>query len=293
VDTGTIGVIHPGEMGAGIAGELVRSGLRVGYAGQGRSAATKARAESKGIVDLGSLETLCAESAIIFSICPPDAALEVAESVRGFPGTYVDANAVAPRTARAVAEIVEAGGAHYVDGGIIGTPPDETTTPRLYLSGDGADAIAALFAGSRVDASVVSKDPTAASAVKVGYSAWSKGSSALLLAVLAFARGAGVEETIVAEWAVSQKGTLERAQRSAASIGAKAWRWAGEMEEIAAALAEEDLPNGFHESAAEVYRRASPAGSASDLRTLDELLAGILDPQSSARHRRALGGEQA
>jgi hypothetical protein len=45
-----------------------------------------------------------------------------------------------------------------------------------------------------------------------------------------------------------------------ANIRGKAWRWVGEMEEIANAFADEDLPPGFHEAAAEIYRAiARPA----------------------------------
>ena len=69
------------------------------------------------------------------SVCPPHAALDIARQVAGFGGVYVDANAISPATAREVAGIVEAGGASYVDGGIIGTPPVAPGFIRLYLSG--------------------------------------------------------------------------------------------------------------------------------------------------------------
>ncbi len=59
------------------------------------------------------------------SICPPHAALDVARAVSGFEGTYVDANAISPATARKVAAVIERGGASYVDGGIIGAPADD------------------------------------------------------------------------------------------------------------------------------------------------------------------------
>ena len=39
--------------------------------------------------------------------------------------------------------------------------------------------------------------------------------------------------------------------------GRKGWRWVGEMEEIAHSMAAHDLPTGFHEAAAEVFRRAA------------------------------------
>jgi len=118
----TIGVIHPGEMGAGVAGALVSSGNTVMWAGEGRSEDTKRRAKEVGLVDVSNLATLLERCEIILSICPPHAALDVAREVSGFKGVYVDANAISPTHASEVASIVEGGGASYVDGGIIGAP---------------------------------------------------------------------------------------------------------------------------------------------------------------------------
>jgi len=86
---------------------------------------------------------------VILSICPPHAALEVAAALPPFDGVFVDANAIAPETARRVGETVEACGASFVDGGIVGAPPTRSG-PRLFLSGTDALRIAELFAGTAV-----------------------------------------------------------------------------------------------------------------------------------------------
>ena len=99
----------------------------------------------------------------------------------------------------------------------------------------------------------------AASAVKMAYASWTKGSAALLLAARALARAEGVEETLLAEWGISQPGLEERSARAAGSAAAKGWRWIAEMEEIAATMAAAGLPEGFHQAAAEIYRRFPPA----------------------------------
>ena len=104
----------------------------------------------------------------------------------------------------------------------------------------------------------------AASAVKMAYASWTKGSAALLLAARALARAEGVEETLLAEWGISQPGLQERSARAAGSAAAKGWRWIAEMEEIAATMAAAGLPEGFHQAAAEVYRRFSPPERAGD-----------------------------
>ena len=241
---GTVGLLHPGEMGAAVGAVLRGQGVRVVWASEGRSEETRARAEAAGLEDAGSVVEV-ARSDVVFSICPPHAALEVARSAE-FAGVYVDANAVSPATAREVAEAV----GEFVDGGIVGSPPREPGTARLYLSGDRASEVAELFAGSALDARVVSN----ASALKMAYAAWTKGTAAMLLAIRELAFREGVEEALLAEWDLSQPELRDRFARAARSAEAKGWRWVGEMEEIAATFEAAGLPGGFHRAAAEVYR---------------------------------------
>jgi hypothetical protein len=172
----------------------------------------------------------------------------------------VDANAVSVATAQEVASIVTAGGASYVDGGIIGPPPDASGHTRLYLSGKRAAEVQVLFRRSALDARIADGPLFAASATKMAYAAWTKGTSALLLACRALARAEGVERTLLAEWALSQPKLAEQSEQAAVSAALKGWRWVGEMDEIAASMADAGLPPGFHEAAADVYdRTARPA----------------------------------
>jgi len=254
----TIGLLHPGEMGAAVGQCLAGAGHRVLWVPEGRSAATAARAEAAGLTAVDSLAALAQQAEVIVSVCPPHAAVDVARQVAGFAGLYVDANAISPATAREVAAIVEAGGAAYVDGGIIGSPPVGPGHTRLYLSGTRAPEVGRLFEGTNLEARLVDRDPAAgaASAVKMAYASWTKGSAALLLAARALARAEGVEDVLVAEWAMSQPGLADRSARAAGSAAAKGWRWVAEMEEIAATMAAAGLPDGFHLAAAEIYRRS-------------------------------------
>jgi 3-hydroxyisobutyrate dehydrogenase-like beta-hydroxyacid dehydrogenase len=266
----TVGLLHPGEMGAAVGQCLAGAGHRVLWAPEGRSPASAARAEAAGLTAAdGGLAGLVRQADVIVSVCPPHAALDIARQVAGFGGVYVDANAISPVTAREVAGLVEAGGASYVDGGIIGTPPVVPGFIRLYLSGARAGEIQRLFAGSEVDARVIDGALRAASAVKMAYASWTKGSAALLLAARALARAEGVEETLLAEWSISQPGLDERSARAAESATAKGWRWIAEMEEIAATMAAAGLPGGFHQAAAEIYRRFSPADRAGEEAALE------------------------
>jgi 3-hydroxyisobutyrate dehydrogenase-like beta-hydroxyacid dehydrogenase len=244
VASSTVGLLHPGEMGAAVGAVLRGQGHRVLWASDGRSAETRARADEAGLEDVGAISQV-AEADVVFSVCPPHAALEVARSAR-FNGVYVDANAVSPATAAKVSDVVD----EFVDGGIVGSLPREPGTTRLYLSGERAAEVAALFTGSVLDARVVSN----ASAVKMAYAAWTKGTAAMLLAIRELARREGVEEPLLAEWDLSQPELRERHARALRSAEAKGWRWVGEMEEIAATFEADGLPGGFHRAAAEIYR---------------------------------------
>ena len=249
----TIGLLHPGEMGAAVGKCLAGAGHRVLWVPEGRSAATRERAEAAGLTGCGWRRSSPVRMSLSRS----------ARRTRrwtwpgrwpGSGGLYLDANAVSPATAGEVAAIVEAGGADYADGGIIGPPPVAPGSTRLYLSGPRAGEVQALFGGTDVDARVV-PPPGSASAVKMAYASWTKGSAALLLAARALARAEGVESVLLEEWALSQPGLEKRWDGAAAAAAAKGWRWVGEMEEIAAAMAAAGLPEGFHQAAADMYRR--------------------------------------
>jgi 3-hydroxyisobutyrate dehydrogenase-like beta-hydroxyacid dehydrogenase len=253
----TIGILQPGEMGSAVGGAARAGGARVVWASAGRGAATRRRAETDGLEDVGTIARLARESETIVSVCPPASAADVAREVATlrFGGTFVDANAIAPATTRAVGDIITAGGARFVDGGIIGPPPRKAGETRLYLSGPGAAAVAAIFKGSLLGAIVVDGGVGAASAVKMAYAAWTKGSQALLLAIRALATHEGVDAALVAEWARSQPDATARSERAVSANIKKAWRFVGEMEEIASTFEAAGLPGGFHEAAGEVYRR--------------------------------------
>jgi 3-hydroxyisobutyrate dehydrogenase-like beta-hydroxyacid dehydrogenase len=251
----TVGLLHPGEMGSALGLALMQRNHTVLWASAGRSEATSQRAAAAGLTDAGSVDTLAAHSDVILSVCPPHAAKDVSALTAGATALFVDANAIAPASARALA--AEWGVERFVDGGIIGPPPREPGTTRLYLSGTEADTIAELFAGTAVDARIVSSEPGDASAVKMTYAAWTKGTAALLLAIRAVAEAEGVADTLFDEWRESLPklpDILTRAERSAA---AKGWRWTGEMEEIASTFAAAGLPDGFHRAAADVFARGT------------------------------------
>jgi Domain of unknown function (DUF1932) len=277
MDRVEVGILHPGEMGACVAGLLAGTGKTVLWVSSGRGPQTRQRAEAAGLSDAGSLASLARRSAVVLSVCPPSAALDVARAAAGFRGVYVDANAVSPATAREIASLIEAGGGECVDGGIVGPPPRSATTTRLYLSGARAGEVSELFAGTVLQARAVGDEVGAASAVKMCYAAWTKGTAALLLAIRAAARAEGVEDVLLGEWDLSVPDLAERSLRAAQAAGGKGWRWVAEMEEIAATFAACGLPAGFHQAAAEIFRRSPRLTGATSEETLESVLAGLTE----------------
>lgn len=270
-------LLHPGAMGASLGAALVRAGRQVWWLPQGRSDATRRRAVAAGLRPADSWPALLGACDLVISICPPAAASTVAESFASQVRTltlregrdvaprwsYLDANAISPARARQVAALVEGVGANFVDGDVVG-PPVGAGRTCLYLSGPGAASVAARFAGAGGGESdgpeirVLGDDPTAASALKMLYAGWTKASGALLLTLWAAAERAGVAQALLAEWQISQPDLPGRLEQVVNRSVPKAWRFAGEMDEIADTLEELRLPLNFHRAAAEMFNALAP-----------------------------------
>jgi 3-hydroxyisobutyrate dehydrogenase-like beta-hydroxyacid dehydrogenase len=271
------GLLHPGEMGSSVGASLVAGGARVLWLSQGRGAQTRQRAEGIGLEDAGTLAELARRAQVILSVAPPHAALDVARAVAAvrFSGLFVDANAIAPETTREVGRIIERGGARFVDGGIIGPANRKPGAARIYLSGPGAAEVAPLFVNGPVNAITLDGPVGAASALKMAYGGWTKGSQALLMAIRALAMAEGVDDALLAEWRISQPELPARAERTVNDNARKAWRFVGEMEEIARSLAGAGLPSGFHEGAREIYERLAEYKDTKTPPTVEEAAAQL------------------
>ena len=275
--TPTVGLLHPGAMGATVGATLRAGGADVVWASDGRSDASHARARAANLRDVGDLDALVAQSDWIVSVCPPHAAEEVAHGValRGFEGTYLDANAVAPARAEALRERIEAAGGRFVDGGIVGPPATRSGTTWLHLSGPGAEELASACAAGPLAASVVSDRVGDASALKMCYAAFTKGSTALLAAQLATARVFGVQAALEEQWERDDPGSAASAAARLRRVTAKAWRFEGEMHEISATFAAAGLPAGFHAAAADIFARLADFREQADEPTLAAVLEAL------------------
>jgi 3-hydroxyisobutyrate dehydrogenase-like beta-hydroxyacid dehydrogenase len=238
------------------------------------------------LVDVKNLTDAVRESEVILSVCPPDAALGLAKSVaaENFSGIYVDANAISRETAEQIGATVTKAGASFVDGGIIGAPVKQAGTTRLYLSGIRAPEVAELFAASMLDSRAIGPNPGAASALKVVYAAWTKCTDALVLAIRALAAIEGVDQALAEEWSISQPDLARKSTRAAAVATPKAWRYVGEMKEIAAAFESAGLMPGFHDAAADLWQRLAPFKDQTDPAPSVEVVIDALRRSCDKRH---------
>lgn len=254
----TVGILSPGDMGHAIGAVLHHHGMRVITCLRGRSTRTEALAKAAGIEDMPDDETLVQETDVLLSILPPAQASACAERVAaalhrtGTSLLFLDCNAIAPRTVHALEQVLTEAGASFVDVGIIGGPPRiGREGPRLYASGAQASEIALLSAYG-LDVRVLGPHSGQASALKMCYASLTKGLTALATQALVAGRALGLQEALIAEFqTLSFFGTIKR---SIPGMPPKAYRWVGEMEEIARTFSDLGLPPQIHEGAASLYR---------------------------------------
>lgn len=273
-----IGILHPGEMGVSIAASAINSGHQVYWVSQGRSEQTRARAEKHNLVEVDSLLQLCQTCKVILSICPPHAAEDVARSVAAtqFDGLYVDANAISPQRSVRIGQLMQSAGIRFIDGGIIGGPAWRPKETWLYLSGEHSQQITACFSNGPLQTGIIGDEIGKASALKMCYAAYSKGTTALLAAILATSEVLGVREELYQQWDMDEQGFSEQVNRRVTRVTAKAWRFEGEMKEIAETFREAGLPGEFHEAAAQIYHRMSGLKNSTGTPSLRDILEKLL-----------------
>jgi 3-hydroxyisobutyrate dehydrogenase-like beta-hydroxyacid dehydrogenase len=270
----TIGILHPGNMGIFVAAMLVDNGYPVHWVAKGRSDKSKMRAGKYNLIIHESLEEFCENCSIIISVCPPHAAEAVADSVMkcNFDGTFVDANAISPMRTIKISEKMTSAEISFIDGGIVGGPAWKSGKTHLYLSGNGIEKIGSLFVKGNLIADCLNNEIGKASAIKMCYAAWTKGSTALLCAIQAVADEYGVRERLEQQWDEDWPGFSEKARNRARRVTAKAWRFSGEMEEISSTFHEAGELGGFHKAAADLYERLAEFKDAPEIPPLQDVL---------------------
>jgi 3-hydroxyisobutyrate dehydrogenase-like beta-hydroxyacid dehydrogenase len=258
----------------------LNSGHKAYWVSQGRGPDTYQRAKEYDLIETETVEELCQVCSVIISVCPPHAAAHVASQVLAcsFEGIYADVNAISPQQVQAIGRSMIEADVEFVDGGVIGGPAWTPQETFLYLSGRAAGQIAACFAGGPLETEIIGEKIGKASALKMCYAANTKGMTALLCAIAAAAEQMGVRTELEKQW--SRDGsdfageTLARIRR----VTAKAWRFSGEMEEIASTFEAAGLPDGFHLAASQVYQRIAGFKGADSLPPVEDVLDALLRP---------------
>ncbi|MDT8911913.1 DUF1932 domain-containing protein [Amycolatopsis sp. PS_44_ISF1] len=272
----TVGLLHPGDMGAAVGAQLTTRGVRTLWVSEGRGAATRSRAREAGLVEVPRPADL-AECGVILSVCPPAFAAEVAGMVAdtAFRGVYLDANAISPRHTQQVEERF-GDRATVVDGGIVGPPPRREGVARLYLSGARAPEVAGLFEGTFLEPVVLDGPVGRASALKLAFAAYNKLTYALAAQSYALAERYGVGEQLRELAGAKLAGTPLGQPAGIVSAGQRAWRWEGEMAEIADACVDSGLPPDLLRAAEALFARWS--AHRDDPRvSVEQLLASLSD----------------
>ncbi|MFD4833196.1 DUF1932 domain-containing protein [Streptomyces uncialis] len=273
MDQPTVGILHPGSMGAAVAACAATNAAAVLWCETGRSTASVERAAQFGLTPVATLAELLDRSDIVISLCPPAAAEDLARDVAGhrFAGVYVEANAINPERVQRIAGLLEPE-ATVVDGGVVGSPPVRGKTPTLYLSGPvgATERIEALFAGTAVRTAVLGTEVEKASALKLSYAAFQKTSRVLVALAVGMAREHGVDQELI-EIASKRTDSYLSEPQYVAKTAARAWRWGPELEEAADALAAVGLPPEMLRATASTLARWHDVKDDSELTLTDAL----------------------
>ncbi|UXX98030.1 DUF1932 domain-containing protein (plasmid) [Streptomyces sp. AD2-2] len=269
----TVGILHPGSMGAAVAACAAPNAAAVLWCAAGRSAASTARAERYGLEPAPTLEQLLDRCDLVISLCPPAAAEDLAREVAAhrFDGVYVEANAINPERTLRIEEMLGES-AIVVDGGVVGSPPMGGKTPTLYLSGpaDAAAQVEELFAGTDVLTKTLGIEVGQASALKLAYAAFQKASRVLAALAVGVAREHGVDQELI-EVASKRAGSYLSEPEYIPKTAVRAWRWGPELEETADMLAAADFPPEMLRAAASTLARWIDAKDDGELTLTDAL----------------------
>lgn len=254
-----IAILMPGDMGHAVGRVLREHGHRVVTCLAGRSERTRGLASAAGLEDVPDLDTLVGNVDLVLSILPPGRALAQAQAFAkamtdtNSTPTYVDCNAISPDLTRKVGEVISAAGGSYIDAGIIGLAPGKGPSTRFYVSGPDTAPMEALD-GKGIEVLALGGEVGAASGLKMCYAGLTKGRWTLQTAVLLAAEQLGLSEALKREFEFSQQSEYEIMRARVPRLPADSERWIAEMEEISATFASVNVPSGFHEGAAEIFR---------------------------------------
>ena len=263
----SVAILSPGDMGHAIGQLLKENELRVLTCLMGRSNRTKQLSEQAGITDVPNMNDLVEQSDVLMSVtvseAVPGLCREIADAVKatGTDLLFAECNAIAPELSKDMEGVLKAGGARYVDASIIGGPPRNGSSPRVYASGDNASEFEQLR-DFGLDVRNLGPQLGRASGIKMCYAAMTKGTTALHTELLIAAEKMGLTKELMAEFSGGQQAAVTRMEGWIPSMPAKSRRWVSEMEEIEKTFNDLGLTPDIFKGVADMYRMigATPLG---------------------------------
>ena len=246
-------------MGHAIGKLLKENEMRVLTCLAGRSDRTRELSENAGIIDVPNLNDLVEQSDVIMSVtvseAVPGLCHEIADAVKATDADllFAECNAIAPALSSQMQKVLNEGGSRYVDASIIGPPPRNGSSPRLYVSGDNAAEMEQLR-DFGLDVRNLGNQLGRASGIKMCYAAMTKGTAALHTELLIAAEKMGLSEELLIEFTNGHQSVVDRMQSWIPSMPAKSRRWVSEMEEIEATFRDLGLTPNIFKGVADMYR---------------------------------------
>ena len=255
----SVAILSPGDMGHAIGQLLREHELHVLTCLAGRSDRTRQLSEQAGITGVSSINELVAQSDILMSVtvseAVPGLCQEISEAARvtGTDLLFAECNAISPELSRDMESVLKSGGARYVDASIIGGPPRNGSSPRVYASGDNVAEFLQLR-DFGLDVRDLGDQLGRASGIKMCYAAMTKGTTALHAELLIAAEKLGLTDEVMAEFLNTQPAVVERMEGWMPGMPAKSRRWVSEMEEIERTFSDLGLTPNIFKGVADVYR---------------------------------------
>jgi len=255
----SVAILSPGDMGHAIGQLLKENELRVLTCLTGRSNRTRVLSSQAGIIDVPNLNELVEQSDVLMSVtvseAVPGLCREIAGAVKatGTDLLFAECNAISPGLSREMEGALSEAGARYVDASIIGGPPRNGSSPRVYASGDNASEFEQLR-DFGLDVRNLGPQLGRASGIKMCYAAMTKGTTALHSELLIAAEKLGLRKELMAEFSGSQPAVVQRMEGWIPGMPAKSRRWISEMEEIEATFRDLGLTPNIFKGVADMYR---------------------------------------
>jgi 3-hydroxyisobutyrate dehydrogenase-like beta-hydroxyacid dehydrogenase len=255
----SVAILSPGDMGHAIGQLLRENELKVFTCLTGRSVRTCELSEKAGIIDVPNMNDLVEQSDVVMSVtvseAVPGLCHEIADAVKatGTDLLFAECNAIAPSLSAEMQKVLNEGGARYVDASIIGPPPRNGSSPRLYVSGDNATEMVQLR-DFGLDVRNLGDQLGRASGIKMCYAAMTKGTAALHTELLIAAEKMGLSEELMVEFTNGHQSVVDRMESWIPSMPAKSRRWVSEMEEIEATFRDLGLTPNIFKGVADMYR---------------------------------------